>query len=150
MFFYMVAKIPILRRYGVMIRALLMVTFAVVLCLGLFSVNTQASELSTSFTEKLAKQSDAKPYDSLAKALQSTFKKSDSTASVKNSKPSSASKFSKTSNTSKKSKISSSKKPQKSYAKKGKTSSSQSKNMIKKAKSQTKKAKNIKTSQYKH
>ena len=145
----MVVKIPILRRDGVMIRFLLMVTFAAVLCLGLFSVNTQASDLSASFTEKLAKQSDAKPYDSLAKALQSTFKKSDSTSSVKASKSNSGSKLSKTSSASKKSKISSAKKPQKSYAKKSRTTSSQSKNMIKKAKSQTKKAKNIKTSQYK-
>lgn len=143
----MVDKIPILRRDEVMIRGLLVVTFGVILCLGLFAVNTQASELSASFSEKLAKQTDAKPYDNLAKALQSTFKKSDSTSSVKNSKSTSGSKYSKTSNTSKKSKISSAKKPQKSYAKKTKTSG-QSKNVTKKAKYQTKKAKNINTSYY--
>ncbi len=131
-----------------MIRALLMVTFTVVLCLGLFSVNAQASELSTSFADKLAKQSDSKPYDSLAKAFQSTFKRPDSTASVKSPKPTSGSKYLKTSVPSKKSKISSSKKPNKSYAKKSKTAH-QSKSATRKAKSQTKKAKNIKTSYYK-
>lgn len=133
-----------------MIRSLLMATFAFVLCFGLFAANAQASELSTSFVEKMAKQADSKPYDSLAKALQNSFKKSDSTTSVKNSKASSSSKYSKKSAKTQKSKVNSAKKTQKSYAKKAKSNGNQSKSVTQKAKNYSKKAKNYKTSYNKH
>ncbi len=133
-----------------MIRCLLMATFAVVLCFGLFAGNAQSSELSTSFVEKMAKQTDSKPYDSLAKALQNSFKKSDSTTSVKNSKASSSSKYSQKTAKTQKSKVNSAKKTQKSYAKKARSNGNQSKSVAQKAKSYSKKAKNYKTSYNKH
>lgn len=132
-----------------MIRALFMAAFMAVLCLGALSATTHASELSTSFADKLAKQTEPKPYESLAKALQNTFKKSDSNASAKSSKTGESSTYSKSSSKNQKSKFSSAKKNQKSYVKKAKNYGKQNKNVTQKAKVNSKKAKNLKTSYYK-
>ncbi|MDD3471730.1 MAG: hypothetical protein PHS86_03015 [Syntrophaceae bacterium] len=133
-----------------MLRALMMATFAAVLCLGLFLSTTQASELSTSYTDKLAKQTDSKPYESLAKALQSTFKKSDYSGAVKPTKSASDSKKFKSSKKSSKSNISSATKSSKSYAKSSKNYKNKDKKISKKAKNFSKKSKSYKTSYNKH